>query len=359
MPKMLQQHTTNRKQNKPTRRKIHDTMKIILQGYNKSIHKKNNQILIKEKDKTIYKTNPKKITDILIIGKGYITFDALTLIAQNNIPLISTNYYGQIDYILTTPNNDNILLRKKQYKTSENYQGTKITKEIIKSKITNQYNTLKTLNKNKKNEEVNKIKKEIKNNIKLLEKLEITNKTETNKLKNQIRGIEGITSAKYWKAISKIVPKEINFKTRQQKPKKDVTNAMLNYGYAILASEITKIIITEKLDPYCGFLHSDLNKRNSLTYDIIEEFRQQIIDKTVLALINRKQITEKDIDKRTNLLKKESKYLLASTIMKKIHTKIKYQEEEQTYYQIIEKQIKKIKQTINTEEEYKGFKINW
>jgi len=92
---------------------------------------------------------------------------------------------------------------------------------------------------------------------------------------------------------------------------------MLNYGYAILASEITKIIITEKLDPYSGFLHSDLNKRNSLTYDIIEEFRQQIIDKTVLALINRKQITEKDIDKRTNLLKKESKYLLTKTVMKK------------------------------------------
>ncbi len=59
MPKMLQQHTPNRKQNKPTRR-IRDTMKIILQGYNKSIHKKNNQIIIKEKDQTLYKTNPKK-----------------------------------------------------------------------------------------------------------------------------------------------------------------------------------------------------------------------------------------------------------------------------------------------------------
>lgn len=59
-------------------------MKIIIQGYNKSIHKKNNQIIVKEKDDTIYKISPKKVTDILIIGKGYITFDALTLIAKNN-----------------------------------------------------------------------------------------------------------------------------------------------------------------------------------------------------------------------------------------------------------------------------------
>ena len=57
-------------------------MKIIIQGYNKSIHKKNNQIIVKEKEDTIYKTSPKKVTDILIIGKGYITFDALTLIAK-------------------------------------------------------------------------------------------------------------------------------------------------------------------------------------------------------------------------------------------------------------------------------------
>jgi len=61
------------------------------------------------------------------------------------------------------------------------------------------------------------------------------------------------------------------------------------------------------LDPCCGFLRSDLNTRKSLTYDIIEEFRQQIVDKTVFSLTNRKQITEDDIDKRTNLLKKRIK----------------------------------------------------
>jgi len=254
-------------------------MKMIIQGYNKSIHKKNNQIIIKEKDNIIYRISPKKISNILIIGKGYITFDVLSLISQNNIPLLSTNNYGHIEYILTTPNNDNILLRKKQYKISDNYGGVQISKEIIKSKMNNQYYTLKTLNKNKKNLDVNQLKNEIKNNIKILEKLEITEDSEI--IKNKIRGIEGITSVKYWKAISILLSDEINFKTRDQKPSNDVVNSMLNYGYAILASEITKIILIENLDPYCGFLHSDLNKRKSLTYDLIEEFRQQIVDKTV------------------------------------------------------------------------------
>ena len=334
-------------------------MKLILEGYNKSIHKKNNQIIVKEKEKTIYKISAKKISDILIIAKGYVTFDALTLISQNNIPLISTNYYGQIEYVLKTPNDENITLRKKQYKTSENYQGAIISKEIIKSKMYNQYYTLNTLNRHKKNDEIIKIKEKIKNNIKILDMLEINENNEIDELKRKIMGIEGITSSEYWKAIRIILPDEINFETREQKPHLDVVNAMLNYGYAILASEITKIIITEDLDPYCGLLHADLNKRTSLTYDIMEEFRQQIVDKTVISLVNRKQITEDKIDKRTNVLKKESKYILTKNIMDKIHKKINYQNEEQSYYEIMKKQVKKIRKTIENNEKYTSFKIRW
>lgn len=113
------------------------------------------------------------------------------------------------------------------------------------------------------------------------------------------------------------------------------------------------------MDPCCGFLRSDLNTRKSLTYDIIEEFRQQIVDKTVFSLTNRKQITEDDIDKRTNLLKKESKYLLTKSIMDKIHSKINYCDEQLTYFQIIEKQVKLLRQTINDDENYISFKIYW
>ena len=45
-------------------------MKILVEGYNKSIHKRDNQLLIKEKDDELEKINIKKIDDITIIGKG-------------------------------------------------------------------------------------------------------------------------------------------------------------------------------------------------------------------------------------------------------------------------------------------------
>ena len=85
-------------------------------------------------------------------------------------------------------------------------------------------------------------------------------------------GFEGIASVNYWEAVSLLLPNEINFKNRNQKPENDVVNSMLNYGYAILASEIAKNIVTLGLDPYCGLLHADLKRRQSLIFDLIEEF---------------------------------------------------------------------------------------
>ena len=40
------------------------------------------------------------------------------------------------------------------------------------------------------------------------------------------------------------------------------------------------------LDPYAGFLHSDLYGRTSLVFDVMEEFRQQIVDRSILKIIN-------------------------------------------------------------------------
>ena len=72
-------------------------MKIIIDGYNKSIHKKDNQIVIHEKDEILDSIKASKINDITIIGKGYVTFDALDLmtkICKQADPKTLINYGG-------------------------------------------------------------------------------------------------------------------------------------------------------------------------------------------------------------------------------------------------------------------------
>ena len=52
-------------------------MNILIEGFNKSIHKKDNQIVIKEKDIVLDSIKANQISSLVIIGKGYITFDYL------------------------------------------------------------------------------------------------------------------------------------------------------------------------------------------------------------------------------------------------------------------------------------------
>ena len=100
--------------------------KLVIDGYGKSIHKKDNQIVIYEKDEIIDSIRASDINDITIIGKGYLTFDALNLMAENNIKLIAINPRGQLTYTLESPDWRNVKLKKEQYKLSENRLGIEL-----------------------------------------------------------------------------------------------------------------------------------------------------------------------------------------------------------------------------------------
>ena len=134
---------------------------------------------------------------------------------------------------------------------------------------------------------------------------------------------------------------------------------MLNYGYAILASEITKSIMLNGLDPYCGFLHYDMMNRTSLTFDLIEPFRQQIVDKTVISLVNRKQVKLDDLDGRNNLIKLEARKLIVSKILDKMYSTITYEGKTMSYAEIIDLQTKNLVKSLIDGDEFRGFYLTW
>ena len=331
-------------------------MKLVIDGYGKSIHKKDNQIAIHEKDEIIDSIKASEITDITIVGKGYVTFDALNLMALHNIKLIAIDPKGQLTYTLESPDLRNVKLKKEQYRLSENKIGFEISKELIRSKMKNQKATLTTLNKTKQFKRVFNHRFKIDECINQLDEMKLKGNNEEARMK--IMGLEGKASNEYWGGIKYFIPSEICFVSRTKKPT-DLLNSMLNYGYAILASEITKSILVNGLDPYCGFLHFDMYGRTSLTFDLIEPFRQQIVDKTVIGLINRKQITVEDLDKRNNTIKLGARKLIVEGILSKIHSTITYDDETVSYSDLIRKQSDDLVKTLLGNKKFKGFYLRW
>ena len=61
-------------------------------------------------------------------------------------------------------------------------------------------------------------------------------------------------------------------------------NALLNYGYALLESEMRIALVAAGLDPEVGFLHVNRPGRLSLVYDAMEPLRP-VVDRMVLDFI--------------------------------------------------------------------------
>lgn len=115
------------------------------------------------------------------------------------------------------------------------------------------------------------------------------------------------------------------FNGRSRRPPLDNVNAMLSFGYSLLAHDIEAALLSVGLDPFVGFFHIDRPGRISLALDIMEEFRAVLVDRFVISLINLRQIQPKDfIVKESNgiLLTDDGRKLFLSEWQKRKYEKI-------------------------------------
>lgn len=79
----------------------------------------------------------------------------------------------------------------------------------------------------------------------------------------------------------------VSFEGREHRGATDQVNAALNYGYGILYAQVWGAIMNAGLEPFAGFLHVDRPGKPSLVLDLIEEFRQPLVDRPVIAAFNK------------------------------------------------------------------------
>jgi CRISP-associated protein Cas1 len=70
-------------------------------------------------------------------------------------------------------------------------------------------------------------------------------------------------------------------------------NAMLNYAYAVLESQVRIATVAQGLDPTIGYLHTSRPGRVALVYDLMEPLRPQV-DRLVLTFVLSHTFTPSD-----------------------------------------------------------------
>jgi CRISPR-associated protein Cas1 len=137
---------------------------------------------------------------------------------------------------------------------------------------------------------------------------------------------------------------------------------MLNYGYGILESEVWRAVHFADLDPYGGFLHADRPGKPSLVLDLMEEFRQQLIDKSIIKLISRREIEPENflITENVCSIDDKARKTLITEVLERLEEYIVVGDEKVKWCDQILNQARNIGKYLRGEiPRYEGFWLRW
>lgn len=236
--------------------------KIIEIEDSQSLHLFLNNLVIFKDDIKI--TIPICDIDVLLINnyKLKITIQLINALCNANVlTIICDNYHLPSANILPIIGNFNTLkIVENQINWSHHFKAD-LWLQIIKNKIYNQQELTKMLFKN------DELYKQFDLLIKDIKAYDISNR-------------EGHASKIYWHALY-----GLDFKRHND----DYCNKLLNYGYTILRSYVTRSIIKKGLDPRISIFHKSFHNYFALASDLMEPFRI-LIDFEVYKIMQTKEV---------------------------------------------------------------------
>ncbi|MGE3226209.1 MAG: CRISPR-associated endonuclease Cas1 [Parvibaculaceae bacterium] len=113
---------------------------------------------------------------------------------------------------------------------------------------------------------------------------------------DELLGFEGEAAARYFRQFSTLFGEaardfpEFAFDKRSRRPPADPVNAMLSFGYSLLARSWLGVLSAVGFDPYLGFYHRPRFGRPALALDMMEPFRPILADSTVIQVVNNGEV---------------------------------------------------------------------
>ena len=229
-----------------------------------------------------------QIENIAVIGNVQVTTSALHLLMERGIDVSYLTYSGKFLGSTAAESSKNIFLRFEQYRVYLNdSERLGIAKAIISNKIENQ---VAIINEHKRKDDGYDWNSDIEGLIR--NKSMLDSKTTS----NEILGVEGICSNIYFGAFSHMLDCDFEFNGRNRRPPRDPINVIISLAYTLLTKEVSNALDAESFEPYLGFLHGIRYGRKSLALDIVEEFRQPVVDRLVILLFNKRMINKYDFE---------------------------------------------------------------
>ncbi|WP_249354968.1 type I-B CRISPR-associated endonuclease Cas1b [Enterococcus hulanensis] len=180
---------------------------------------------------------------------------------------------------------------------------------------------------------------------------------------DELMGLEGNIHQIYYSAWETIFNDEVEFKSRVRRPPDNMVNALISYLNMLTYSACLSEIYVSQLNPTISYLHSNSERRFSLSLDIAEIFKPLIVDRLIFSVINKKIITEKDFEQGSNgnYLKQSGQQKILRQFDERLNKTIRHRELKRnvSYRKLMRLECYKLIKHLMGDKEYEPFKIWW
>jgi len=333
---------------------------LIITDYGTFVGKQSGRLQIRHK-KSVKEYPFFQVERIVIASPGVsISANVVQECTKNGIPIDFLTTSGRPYARVSSPElSGTVKTRREQILAYTDARGLEFARKIVAAKLANQMAILKYFAKYRKErdpqsysqiyqavEEIRKLSDQIPNN-------ESSKSIDDDR--ERLLSIEGRAGRVYWGVFTQLVPGEVDFEGREHRGASDPVNSLLNYGYGILYAQVWGAIELAGLDPFAGFLHVDRPGKPSLVLDMVEEFRQQVVDRTVFGLVNRGYQPKMEEGKLADKSRKE----FAQKILDRLDGTERYEGKSHKLRTIIQMQARHLASFFRGERDYKPFIGSW
>jgi len=340
--------------------KTEDGSQLILSGYGLFLSKKSERLLVRKGKDVIYQFPFFRLSEVVVGSRGItLSSDMLEEVCVRGIRLSFLDYSGKPYAMVTSPMlTATVQARREQILAFNDKRGLEFGKAVVLGKIKNQERLLRYFGKYLKKEAEDRFQRieETASQLRALwKKVPAIDAGCVNEARGTLMGTEGTAGRIYWEAVKEIIGHRVEFFGREHRGATDGVNSLLNYGYGILYSQVWGAVLNAGLEPFAGFLHVDRPGKPSLILDMVEEFRQPVVDRTVIAFVN----LGTSIGMKDGLLDADTRKSFAEKVVERLVATETYQGKQYQIRSIIQMQARRVAGFLRGEGEYKAFSFKW
>jgi CRISP-associated protein Cas1 len=301
-----------------------------------------------------------RVGHIVVASNGVsISTDLIEACCERGIRLSFLTRGGKPFAMLSSPMlTATVLTRREQLAAYGDERGVEFAKAVVRGKLGNQAALLRYFGKYLKTADHEAFAKLAEIAIGLIRGRNNVAKVSASNIddaRQALLAIEGAAGRNYWSGVRLLLPKEVEFDTREHRGAIDPVNSALNYGYGMLYTQVWGAIMNAGLEPFAGFLHVDRPGKPSLVLDMVEEFRQPVVDRAVIAALGKGTA----IETQGGMLTDSSRRAIAQLVLERLESEVNFRGQRHKLKSVVQIQARNLASALRGEGRYKAFAFKW